>query len=593
MAIFCNSCGAPNIEDARFCNKCGNSIVKHASSDTLKKGVSLDGRYEIVELVKAGGMGAVYKAKDTRLDEYCAVKEMYSQYSDPQEQEYAVKRFNQEAKILARLRHMHLPRVIDHFTESGKYYLVMDFVEGEDLEVIVTRDGKGGLPEEKVVKYAIQVLDVLDYLHCQDPPIVYRDVKPPNIVIRNTDDNVMIVDFGIARAVLPGSMTKKTTVGTEGYIAPEQYVGKPEPRSDIYSLGATMHHLLTGITPMIPFHFTPVKKIKPSISDKTSSIIIKSLQMKPDERFSTAGEMKKALEDRSSCSVSIPLPLISTKSGVSVVSREAEEYRPLAEPQYRSLAKVQYRSLPEKSEVPEETEEVETKEVPEGMILIPEGEFILGYDGADPSCRPAQKVHVKAFYIDIYPVSNLMYRKFVREKKHKIPFMEGKDYEEYNWNDKRSYPPGKANHPVTLVSWYDAYAYAKWAGKRLPSEVEWEKAARGTEGFVYPWGNTWHTGKINCAIGGAGTTNPRDMFPSDKSPYGVMDMAGNVQEWTGDYYFPYSFPYRPPKKKSTFMVIRGGSWNDKPNLIATYLRNRNMAHYKAPTLGFRCVMDAE
>ena len=587
--IFCNSCGSPNIEEACFCNKCGNTIVKIISSDTLKKGATLDGRYEIIELIKAGGMGAVYKAKDTRLDEYCAVKEMYSQHSDPKEQEYAVKRFHQEAKILARLRHLNLPRVIDHFTEHGKYYLVMDFIEGEDLEAIVTGKGKKGLPESKIVKYAIQVLDVLDYLHSQEPPIVYRDVKPPNIIIQKNDDNVMLVDFGIARAVMPGSMTKKTTVGTEGYIAPEQYVGKPEPRSDIYALGATMHHLLTGVTPMIPFHFTPLKELNPEISDKTNSVVMKALEMKPDDRFSSAGEMKKCLEEKYPLPDGSPSPPSLPRPSIQVISKNNGLYRTLP----RTSENEGYRTLPKDEKPVYRTLEPKKKGVPQGMVLVPAGEFILGYDGADPGCRPAQKVNLKAFYIDIYPVSNLMYRKFVREKKHKIPYIEGKEYEEYNWNDKRSYPPGKANHPVVLVSWYDAYAYSRWAGKRLPTELEWEKAARGEQGFMYPWGNNWQTGKTNCAIGGIGSTNQRDMFPGDKSPYGVMDMAGNVKEWTADYYFPYSVPYRKSKKKSKFISIRGGSWNDKPNLVPCYLRSRNMAHYKTIHLGFRCVMDAE
>ena len=577
MPVFCNNCGCPNNDKARFCSQCGNAVVKPVSGVTLNKGVILDGRYEIVELIKSGGMGSVYKAIDNRLDEVCAVKEMTCQYTSAEEQQYAVSRFNHEAKTLAKLRHLNLPRVIDHFTIQGKYYLVMDLIPGEDLEMILKREDGKGLPESKVIDYAIQVLDVLSYLHSQNPPIVYRDLKPPNIMIQNIDGKVMLVDFGIARAVQPGSMTKKTSVGTEGYIAPEQYIGKPEPKSDLYSLGATMHHLLTGVEPMLPFHFTSVRQIDPKISEKTNDIVMKALQMKPEERFSSAEEMKKALEIPCIQSVEI-----STPSRISVISREplyrtlpSKEEKPAREPE------PVYRTLPSKKQ-----------EAPEGMVLIPEGEFILGSEISDTSCRPQQKLFLPAFYIDKYTVSNLMYRKFVRETGHKVPFMEGKEFKEYNWDTRtRNYPSGKANYPVVLVSWYDAYAYAKWANKRLPTEVEWEKAARGTDGRMYPWGNNWEVGKANCIMGGIGSTSPREMFPYDRSVYDVMEMAGNVRQCTGDFYYPY--PYKGPYKKGKMVSLRGGAWSDNPNFLACYLRNRNLPHYKYNNIGFRCVMDIE
>ncbi|MEQ8225774.1 MAG: serine/threonine-protein kinase, partial [Candidatus Eremiobacterota bacterium] len=358
MPIFCNSCGSPNSDEARFCSSCGSQITK--VSITLTKETVLDGRYKIIELIKAGGMGAVYKAVDNRLDEPCAVKEMFSNYTTQEDQSYAEKRFYQEAKTLAKLRHINLPRVIDHFQHQGKFYLVMDFIEGEDLEAILKREGKGGLAEKRVVEYSIQILDVLAYLHNQPSPIVYRDLKPPNIMIQRNDGKIMLIDFGIARTVQPGSVTKKTSVGTEGYIAPEQYVGKPEPRSDIYSLGATMHHLLTGMEPMIPFHFTPANKINPLITDMLNDFVMKALQMKPEDRFSTAEEMKKILLE-----TQIPASQAGYSNGLSigaspritVVSQPEPVYRTLPkseEPVYRTLPKSEepvYRTLP-KSEEP-------------------------------------------------------------------------------------------------------------------------------------------------------------------------------------------------------------------------------------------------
>ncbi len=621
MPVFCSSCGGPNNDEARFCSSCGSQITK--VSITLTKETVLDGRYKIIELIKAGGMGAVYKAVDNRLDELCAVKEMFSNYTTQEDQDYAEKRFYQEAKTLAKLRHINLPRVIDHFKHQGKFYLVMDFIEGEDLEAILKREGKGGLPEKRIVEYSIQILDVLTYLHNQPSPIVYRDLKPPNIMIQRGDGKIMLIDFGIARTVQPGSVTKKTSVGTEGYIAPEQYVGKPEPRSDIYSLGATMHHLLTGMEPMIPFHFTPANKINPLISERLNDFVMKALQMKPEDRFSTAEEMKKILMETqipaTQAGYSNGLP-IGASPRITVVAQTEPVYRTLPKPEepvyrtlpkseepvyrtlpkpeepvYRTLPKSEepvYRTLPPKSQSEEHayrTLPPKPQEGPEGMILIPEGEFIVGSDGGDASCRPQQKVYLPAFYIDKYPVSHLMYRKFVRETNHKIPFMEEKEFKEYCWTKEKNYPPGKANQPVVLVSWYDAYAYAKWAGKRLPWELEWEKAARGTDGRMYPWGDKWEIGKANCLTGGIGSTSPREMFPMDKSIYGVMEMAGNVKEWTGDYFYPY--PYKGPYKKGKMITIRGGSWSENPNFLTVYLRSRNLPHFKYNNLGFRCAMN--
>jgi len=220
---------------------------------SLQKGKILEGRYEIKKLIKAGGMGAVYKAFDRTLEYICAVKELLPSHNDIRATEW----FRWEAELLAGLNHPNMPKVTDYFIQNGRYYLVMNFIEGEDLAKLLIKEGNPGLSEEKVIEIAIEILLVLDYLHTQKPPVVYRDVKPSNIMI-NKDGKVMLIDFGIAR-VLTDSDKQKTTVGTPGYAPVEQYRGKVEVRSDIYSLGATMHHLLTGLAPL-PFSFDPVKK---------------------------------------------------------------------------------------------------------------------------------------------------------------------------------------------------------------------------------------------------------------------------------------------------------------------------------------------
>ena len=209
MSKFCSNCGAANRESAKFCPECGNPLAKQSSAGSLSLGTQLDRRYKVLSLIKSGGMGSVYKAKDIRLKRICAVKEMLGRHNNPEEEKYAVKRFEEEAYILANLTHSNLPTIIDYFVENGRYYIVMDFVSGIDLEEVLKIEGDPGLAEEKVVKYSIQVLDVLEYLHNQNPPIIYRDIKPSNIMIRESDNRAILIDFGIARAVQKESKTKK------------------------------------------------------------------------------------------------------------------------------------------------------------------------------------------------------------------------------------------------------------------------------------------------------------------------------------------------------------------------------------------------
>jgi serine/threonine protein kinase len=293
MAVICVSCRQENNDNSKYCSSCGSNLDKKVhSKNTLDTGILLDNRYEIEGLIKFGGMGAVYKAFDKRLRRVCAVKEMLSFNTEPKEQEYAVKRFEEEAFILSSLKHDNLPVVYDYFIDYGKYYLIMDLIEGEDMETVIKRDGNPGLPEDTVLEVAKDILNVLIYLHSKTPPVVYRDIKPSNIMVRS-DGRVMLIDFGIARTVQAEDADNRTVIGTIGYAPLEQYQGRVEPGSDLYALGATMHHLLSGKQP-VPLDIPPLRSIAPHVSNHVEEIIMKAVKENIEERFSCAKDMLQA-----------------------------------------------------------------------------------------------------------------------------------------------------------------------------------------------------------------------------------------------------------------------------------------------------------
>lgn len=247
-------------------------------------------------------MGSVYQARDKRLaDRLCAVKEMIEMFADQNQRAKAVEDFKREAEVLAQLDHPSIPTVFDYFIEGGRYYLVMRWIGGGDLAEQMRMRG-GSCDEPTVVKWAIQMCDVLHYIHSQKPPIIYRDLKPANLMLDDKTGRVMLVDFGIARVVRP---TEKgvTAIGTMGYAPPELFAGKVEARSDVYSLGATVFHMLTGSdpqdNPLLIFDFSKnprPRQINPAISAEMERILIKAVAHKPEDRHASALELMRDLE---------------------------------------------------------------------------------------------------------------------------------------------------------------------------------------------------------------------------------------------------------------------------------------------------------
>ncbi len=264
----------------------------------LAPGRVLQGRYEILGILGLGGMSAVYQSRDQRFPnvvKLCAVKEMKSHSLDPQMRAVAIQNFEREANILATLSHPAIPKVYDYFTEEARSYLVMEFIEGRDLEAILS-EMTGFLPQEQVLEWSIQLCDVLQFLHEHEPAIIFRDMKPSNIML-DKHGRLRLIDFGIAKNFQPGQ--KGTMIGTEGYSPPEQYRGVADQRTDLYALGATLHHLLTRqdprVEPPFSFHERPIQMTNQAISNEFAQVVMRALEYEPDRRYANAEEIKRAL----------------------------------------------------------------------------------------------------------------------------------------------------------------------------------------------------------------------------------------------------------------------------------------------------------
>ncbi len=265
---------------------------------TLRPGQVLQNRYRILGIIGMGGMGAVYQASDLhfRVLRLCVVKEA-APSQDPRLRETAARSFKREADILATLYHPAIPHIYDTFSIEDREYLVMEFMQGQDLEVLLNSTDQP-LPVGQVWQWGIELCDVLGYLHHHQPePVVFRDMKPSNVMI-DDQGHVRLIDFGIAMTFQAGA--RGTLFGTDGYAAPEQYKGLASPASDVYALGATLHHLLTRrdprFEPTFSFDQRPIQQFNSDVPDGLVAIIERALAWKPTERFATAAEMGQALE---------------------------------------------------------------------------------------------------------------------------------------------------------------------------------------------------------------------------------------------------------------------------------------------------------
>lgn len=346
VSLYCAVCGMPNSPQNRVCSRCAAPLpfspspqVGQARASSQARGGNmapdtvLKQRYVIMERLGRGGMGAVYKAADTELGSaYRAVKEMRRAYSHPQDPpDGAADAFRREALMLADLRHQSLPRIYDHFQYQGSWYLVMDYIEGTNLEDYLKVKG-GKLAVVEVLEIGILLCNVLEYLHTRQPPVIFRDLKPANIM-RTRDGHIYLIDFGIARIFKSGQAKDTSVFVSYGYAAPEQYSGiQTTPLADIYGLGATLHQLISGDDPAkmpLPWAFKPLHLGDQFSAAGLGRLIMQMLEMEPGKRPSSVTKVKQELQRIAAGRSTVVIPAYNVPSNVRPPASAIAPHAPL------------------------------------------------------------------------------------------------------------------------------------------------------------------------------------------------------------------------------------------------------------------------
>ena len=737
--LFCTNadCRTKNRDEATFCTKCGQRIQQR-----LRIAPQV-GDYAVRALIGFGGFGAVYTVEARQ--QFYALKVT----SDPD----SFERLANECAILKGLAHDNLPRYYEWFKANGNGYLVMELVAGDNLDEILRREGGRPLPQSQVMGYAVQLCDVLSYLHTQPQPILHRDIKPANI--RFTPAGLLkLVDFGLLKQGTQGTHTALRGMGTEEYTPFEQYGRKgqhTDQRSDLYSLGATLYHLLTGKTPPVitarmattTDPLRPANQLNPALAPHIAEALNRALRPLLDERYADVASFKAALLHPGSSPPPPPPPapivlrdlwlkatqayvleqwahaealltqvaalkpdyedvqsllaeahlhaeyergyaqmqalraadawrqvldlfaklppdfpdpqqhhpwatarqryaqhyeaalhagknrawremldhltdLLAAAPGDAAATtlqahaqakwNEAERQREAAERMQRQEAERleaerRQREAAERMQRQEaERLEAERKEAERmqrllpAMVEVPAGPFLMGSTDQQIATvlsqnatltwvtneKPQHTLALPRYWIGKTLVTNAQFRQFVDgdgytnqaywtsvgwQWREAEKVVKPEYWDDAKWNG--------ADYPVVGVSWFEALAYCRWLSQqtglafRLPTEAEWEKAARGPDGRIYPWGNTWEAGRCNSEESNNKCTTPVGQYPTGASPYGALDMAGNAWEWCVTKWRKH-YPYQLEDEWQAAYVeadeyrkVRGGSWHSK------------------------------
>jgi formylglycine-generating enzyme required for sulfatase activity len=576
------------------------------------------GKYEIRSEIGRGGAGIVYRGYDPDLNRDVAIKVLSPLLAQNQA---VVERFRREARSAAQLDHPNIVTIHDVGKDGDWHYFVMRYLEGETLTEVIRR--RAPLPPEDVLSILRPLAQALDYAHSQG--LVHRDVKPSNIIVGPTG-HVTMTDFGIALAAFEKRITATgAIVGTPDYMSPEQVEGlEVDGRSDQYSLGIIAYEMLSG---QLPFEGTgpgnllykivhektpPIGLIKSDLPKPVGKVLEQVLAKKAKDRFVTTGYFVEVLDRAiTPARASGVTGLVKRGTGPLLPRKKlsARAWIPIVAVALIVLVILLLIVLNNRP----------TAE----MVHVPAGEFVMGSDTGESYERPTHVVHVDEFWIDRTEVTNAQFAEFVAatdyqsEVESKGGFLYGPEGRVLTPGADWQHPQGPDSdltglddHPVVLVSWNDAVAYCEWRGARLPTEAEWEKAARGDDERTHPWGEGVDASKLNycdsrCPFDwrvndeddGYRFTAPVGSYPPGAGPYGALDMAGNVREWVSDWYDPGYYVRSPASNPSgpssgELKVARGSAWNDVEWTIHATDRYYYLPHFGGNEVGFRCAEGA-
>lgn len=629
----------------------------HSSNSTssqslqhLEKGRVLGNRYEILEWIGGGGMGSIYSARRIHIGDIVAVKVLRPDVvTDAQSRE----RFQREARAAAKLHHPNAVVIHDFGQDpDGTTFIVMELLVGRSLRSALNQERS--FSQTKALGILKQACAGIEAAHRLG--IIHRDIKPDNIILLDSHDDtehVKILDFGIAKLLDrttdnlssdPTLTQVGTVIGTPTYMSPEQCQGETlDARSDVYSLGVVLYEMLTGTQPftaknstgLVIKHVTEAPRklsaFNTDVSAAVENVVLKALAKKPEARQQSALDLSREFENAvTNKTVIVPVidkpdepvaapadKVIKTSSKIPVFAVFGAttfllvaaigwwllSRTPAALPQAKSqpnTAAGAAAALPVQAQEPEPLPSLSATppDPPPGMVMVIGGEFRMGSDVSADIDRPSHEVKVLPFFIDKTEVTNEEYKTFLDETKRPAP---------PSWKEN-SFQQGQENFPVTDVTWEDASEYAKWAKKRLPTEAEWEFAARGTDNRVYPWGLEYQYGMASVTDNSTAEKQPGKLypvgsFPGGQSPAGLQDMSGNVWEWTASELNAYpggKLDAKPGYKN--LKVIRGGSYKSDPKQATTTIRRGWPATRDdwpsgiAPdysTTGFRCAKDVQ
>jgi len=558
------------------------------------------GKYELQQFL-GGGMSHVFRSVDTVIGRQVAVKILTDEGCRDIE---AKERFLHEARISGTIQHDHIVTIFDYGEEQGHPFIVMEFLRGGDLRDAMRKGSAGDLLNR--LRIAAETAAAFEYVHQRG--IIHRDIKPENIFIEESG-RAKIMDFGISKAAGFNLTKAGNTMGTPFYMSPEQVMGtNVTPLVDIYSFGILLYELFTGerlvtgdsmerlFYMILHENPDPAKLANAKLPPALIDLIIRCTSKKPENRIQSFGAVRQILlavmaELRGGPQATMPM---AAATGQNTVKTAPPGPAPAPASSGIKLGPVIgigvavavvagigiFMLTKKPAEVtpppppPASKERAKTLDAKGGkLILVPAGEFLFG------SSR--SPVKLPAFYIDETEVSNKAYRDYATATNHALP---------------DGFPADSPELPVVNVSFADARAFCNWAGKRLPDEREWEKAARGADGRNYPWGNNEDPALANVK---SKALAPVNSFAPGASPYKVLNLTGNAWEWIDHPHTPSGQAITsfgkilkpPPTANEPWHYIKGGAFDRSLAESVVYEWSSIPGRFTSPAIGFRCAMD--